>query len=207
MKLKIALLGACALISSGALAQEVQTPVEAAVEAVEAAVERVAESPKMAVLPTGTSVTLSMDNALATDKREKVKGEPKPPKGKDRITNVGDSFTMTVTQDVVMDGTVVIPKGTRGFGEVTMVSGRGGFGKSGKIEFKLTRLEMGGKSIAMEGTHLQKGKGRGGAAIAGTIIAGAIAGAFIKGDEADVAVLSEWTFTTAEEISFKTAGN
>ena len=41
---------------------------------------------------------------------------------------------MTVTQDVVSDGIVVIPRGTRAVGEITLRSGRGMFGKSGKMD-------------------------------------------------------------------------
>ena len=222
MKFKIILLGASAMMASGALAQDAEQPVETVTEVVAEAttagdaVDTVATVPEVApaddavelgILPAGTAITLSMDNALATDKRKRIKGEPKPPKGQRRITNMGDSFTMTVVEDVIKDNTIIIPKGARGVGEVTMVSGRGGFGKSGKIEFKLNNIEFDGQTIAMEGTHLQKGKGRGGAAIAGTIIAGVVAGAFIKGDNADVLLQSEWTFSTVEDVEFKVTGN
>ncbi len=222
MKLNIILLGASALMASGALAQETLAPTEkvaeAAAEAAETATDVSAEAAAAAAIPveeamstailqSGASVLFSMDKALATDKREKIKGQPKPPKGKRRITNMGDAFTMTVAEDVVRDSTVVIPKGTRGFGEVTMVTGRGGFGKSGKIEFKLNYLELDGKQVAMEGTHLQKGKGRGGAAIAGAVVAGAVVGFLIKGSEADVPLLSEWNFTTVDDIEYKVSGN
>ena len=90
-------------------------------------------------------------------------------------------------------------------GEVTMVTGRGGLGKSGKIEIKMNTLELGEKAYAMDGTHLQKGRGRGGAAIAGALIAGALVGILIKGDEADIPARAEVTFRTKDVIQFAAA--
>lgn len=162
----------------------------------------VAAVPLSVTLASGTPVRFRMDHALATDEREFAKGEKKPPKGQRRISNKGDTFTMTVIEDVKQGDYVVVPVGTVGTGEVTMVTGRGGFGKSGKIEIRMNTIDVGGRKYAMDGTHLQKGKGRGGAAVAGTILAGAIAGAFIKGDEADIPLHTELSFRTKEAIVY-----
>ena len=200
MKTKIMLLGACAFFSGAAWAQDSTAPaVQPAVEAVAAPM---AAEVTTAVLPAGTAVMFLMDNAMATDKREFKKGEIKPPKDKRRITNTGVTFSATVMEDVKVGNYVVIPKGAHGKGEVTMVTGRGGFGKSGKIEIKLNSLEVGDKAYAMDGTHLQKGRGRGGAAIAGALIAGAIVGFLIKGEEADIPARAELTFRTKDAIEF-----
>ena len=192
MNIKELLLGACALgvfaIANTATAQDA-APVATTARA-------------SGTLPAGTAVLFSMDRALATDKRDFAKGEVKPDKDHRRISNVGDLFTMTVVDDVKLGDAIVIPKGSIGNGEVTSVTGRGGFGKSGKIEIKINDVKVGDKTYAMEGTHLQKGKGRGGAAVAGTIIAGVIAGAFIKGDDADIPVTAQLTFRTKEAIQF-----
>lgn len=151
-------------------------------------------------LPAGSMVKFRMDKALATDKRGKVDGK-KLPKGQRRITNEGDIFTMSVLNDVMHDGVTVIPAGSTAHGEVTAIKGRGGFGKSGKIEITMKYVEVDGQQYAIEGTHFQKGKGRGGAAIAGTVIAGVVAGAFIKGDEADIPLATEFEFITGENIT------
>jgi hypothetical protein len=196
MKYGLLLMSAAALVSIQAAAQDAMAP---AATIAPAAADMAAN-----MLPAATSVLFSMDKALATDERDFKKGETKPDKNHRRVSNVGDIFTMSVVNDVKLGDTVVIPKGARGTGEITMVSGRGGFGKSGKIEIKLNSVDVGGKSYAMEGTQLQKGKGRGGAAVAGTIIAGVIAGAFIKGDDADIPVNAEFTFRTKEAISVDT---
>ena len=158
-------------------------------------------------LRAGASVTLSMDTALATDKRERARGQPKLPKNKRRITNAGDTLKMTVIDDVKTGTTIVIPKGARGTGVVTMVAGRGGFGKAGKIEFELNYIELDGKKIEMEGRHLQKGKSRNGEAIIGAILTIPPAGFLIKGDEADVPLLSEWTFSTKNHLTVDRHGS
>jgi hypothetical protein len=201
---KMLLLSASALFSSAVMAQD--STITAAVPAAETAVMQTAApmaAAEMAtvVLPAGTAVQFSMDHALATDKREFKKGEKKPAKDKRRISNPGDVFGMTVLNDVKVGDLVVIPKGARGTGEVLSVTGRGGFGKSGKIEVRMNSVAVGDKIYGLEGTHLQKGKGRGGAAVAGVLVLGVLAGVFIKGDEADIPATAELMFRTKEAIS------
>jgi hypothetical protein len=201
---KMLLLSASALFSTAVMAQDSSVP--AAIPAAEAAAVQTvapmaAAEMSTVILAAGTAVNFSMDRALATDKREFKKGEKKPAKDQRRMTNPGDVFSMTVLNDVKVGDHVVIPKGARGTGEVLSVIGRGGFGKSGKIEVRLNSVAVGDKVYAMEGTHLQKGKGRGGAAVAGVILLGALAGAFIKGDEADIPATAELMFRTKEAIT------
>ncbi len=201
---KMLLLSASALFSSAVMAQD--SAITAAVPAAEAAVMQAAvpmAAAEMAtvVLPAGTAVNFSMDKALATDKRDFKKGEKKPAKDKRRINNPGDLFGMTVLNDVKVGDHVVIPKGARGTGEVLTVTGRGGFGKSGKIEVRMNSVAVGDKVYSMDGTHLQKGKGRGGAAVAGVLVLGVLAGVFIKGDEADIPATAELMFRTKEAIT------
>jgi hypothetical protein len=197
MKYRMILLGACALIASAGSAQVTTAPAVAPVQAA----APVAAAPVSATLAAGAAVVLTMDKSLATDKLDRIKGEPKPAKGHNHVSNPGDIFTMTVAQDVKSGDVVVIPKGSRATGEVVSVTNRGGFGKSGKIDIKINSVEVGASRYALVGTHLQRGKGRGGAAVAGTIIAGVIAGAFIKGDEADIPLSTELTFHTKDAIT------
>jgi hypothetical protein len=201
---KMLLLSASMLACSPVMAQDstITTAVPVSETAVMKTVAPIA-AVEMAtvVLPAGTAVDFSMDRALATDKREFAKGEKKPAKDKRRISNPGDVFGMTVMNDVKVGDLVVIPKGARGSGEVLSVTGRGGFGKSGKIEVRMNSVAVGDKVYAMEGTHLQKGKGRGGAAVAGVLVLGVLAGVFIKGDEADIPATAELMFRTKEAIT------
>ncbi len=208
---------ACAMATTPAWAQETLSPVQVEETATDAETTTqelpdnvlaapVAEQPapvetRTATLPANTEIMFRMDKTLASDKRERVKGAPKPPKGKRRLTNAGDSFTMTVINDVTADGVVIIPQGSIGHGEVIYVTGKGSFGKSGKIEIKMNHVEVGDQQYPLTGTYLQKGKGRGGAAVAGTVIAGVLAGVFIKGSEADIPLGAEIAFRTAEDIT------
>ncbi len=154
---------------------------------------------KRITLPAATPIIFSMDKTLATDKREKIEGE-KRDKRKERFTNRGEIFYMSVVDDVSIDGAIIIPRGSRGVGEILSVTGRGGFGKSGKIEVKLNFVEVRGKRYEMEGAHLQKGKGQGNLAAAGVILAGPVAGIFIKGEEADIPAGTRLTFRTKDDI-------
>ena len=213
MKYKMMFVGVCAFAATMAPAQTVPTAPAATTPTAAPMADTMAKpaaapmadtmaKPAMvpAILPAGTSVMFVMNKAMASDERDKIKGEKKLPKDKRRITNKGEIFNMTVVQDVRAGEQIVIPKGSLGFGEVIEVSGRGGFGKSGKINIKMNYVEVGTNKYALDGNFLQKGKGRGGAAIAGTIIAGAIAGAFIKGDDADIPLGTELIFRTKGEI-------
>ena len=71
-------------------------------------------------LPANTEILLSMNEELTTKKNEE-----------------GDTFYMSVVHNVVHDGFIVIPKGARATGEITWRTGKGAFGKSGKLEFSL----------------------------------------------------------------------
>lgn len=152
------------------------------------------------VLPANSTIAFITETTLSSDKRDRVKGEPKPPKGKNHITNPGDVIFLSVASDVKVGDTIVVPRGARGMAEVLSVSNRGGFGKSGKIEVAMRSLEVNGTKYKMQGVFFQKGKSRGGAAVAGVIIAGVIAGVFIKGDEAYLAQGSDMSFQTLEAI-------
>lgn len=154
---------------------------------------------KRITLPAATPIIFSMDKTLATDKREKIEGE-KRDKRKERFTNRGEIFYMSVVDDVSIDGAIIIPRGSRGVGEILSVTGRGGFGKSGKIEVKLNFVEVRGKRYEIDGVHLQKGKGQGNLAAAGVILAGPVAGIFIKGEEADIPAGTRLTFRTKDDI-------
>lgn len=212
MKYKMMFIGVCAFAATIAPAQTVSTapaattpPVTATPVVTPPAAAPMADSmvktvAPPAILAAGTSIIFTMNKAMATDKRDKVKGEKKPAKDKQRITNKGETFNMTVLQDVRAGEQIVIPKGSLGYGEVVDVTGRGGFGKSGKINIKMNYVEVGTNKYELDGTYLQRGKGRGGAAIAGTLVAGVIAGVFIKGEEADIPFGAELTFRTKNEI-------
>ena len=113
---------------------------------------------------------------------------------------LGDEFSLAVAKDVVVDGHVVIPAGTRAVGQVTMRTGTGSFGKSGKMEMAFRYLDLGGKRIPIEGRHRQEGRGNG-AAVAGAVLAaGVVGGLLVKGKSAQVDSGREFTVRTVEAL-------
>jgi len=117
---------------------------------------KVEKSPKN-VLPKNTEVLLSMNETLTTKKKK---------------TQEGDTFHMTVVHDVMLKDYVVIPKGSRATGEVTWLTGKGAFGKSGKMEIELRYVEVNGQPIKLMGTFRQEGEGNTVATIGGVVLAG-----------------------------------
>ena len=63
----------------------------------------------------------------------------------------GDLFDLEVTQDVIRDGQVLVPKGTRGVGELTRVQASAGLGTSGGIEGQLLYIILGNDTVRLEG--------------------------------------------------------
>jgi hypothetical protein len=106
---------ACAVVvsSSAAFAQEAD---KSALPVIVAA-PRAAQDGQQAVLPANTELVVSMNDDLTT------KGG--------RIEE-GHTFRLTVVNDVMVGDYVVIPKGTPATGQVTWLTGKGAFGKSGR---------------------------------------------------------------------------
>lgn len=121
-------------------------------------------------LPANTEITLSMNEDLTT---------------KGGRIDVGTQFDMTVTQDVRFQDLVVIPKGSRGVGEVTWLTGKGAFGKSGKMEIELRYIDVNGNRVPIVGKFRQEGEGNTVATI-GAVVAVGVFGAFVTGKSAKV---------------------
>lgn len=151
---KVIVSASAALCSFGAFAQEAGT-----LQAVP-----VSEAPAY-FLPANTEVLMSMNQEVTT---------------KGKKWNEGDTFNMSVVHDVVLDGLVVIPRGTRGIGRITWLTDKGMFGKSGKMDVELEYIEVGGRRIDVNGTYRQEGEGNTVATVGGVLLAGPFA-AFITG--------------------------
>ncbi|TPE60074.1 hypothetical protein FJQ54_11705 [Sandaracinobacter neustonicus] len=100
-----------------------------------------------------------------------------------KSVKMGDRFNMTVVNDVVSSGVVVIPAGTRGVGEVTYHTNKGAFGKSGKMEIELKYLELGDKHVPITGKYRQEGEGNTTATVAAVVLVGVFS-AFVTGKSA-----------------------
>src|SRR4249919_214810 len=165
---------ACALVSTAAaqatapaspMAAPSAPPAVAPVQAIAPA----ASLPSQMTLPANTEVLLSMNEELST-KGGKIE--------------VGTKFRLSVVQDVRLNGYIVIPRGTPAMGEVTYKTGKGMFGKSGKMEIDLRHLDLNGQIIPITGHYRQEGSGNTVATIATVVLVAPIAGMLVTGRSA-----------------------
>jgi hypothetical protein len=171
-----------ALLSSSVLAQEVTAPASSA------PAPAVAPASSELTLPAGTEILLSTSSEInSTD------------------NHAGDTFPLTVVSDVRVGDQVVIPHGTRAVGEIIWRTGRGAFGKSGKMNIALRYVDLGGQRIPVTGTFRQEGNGATLATVAGIIAVGIFAG-FITGHRATIPAGRELLSRTAAPVPFAMPG-
>lgn len=99
-------------------------------------------APAVRTVQIGTEVSLTLLDDLST------KTSPK-----------GTPFDLEVAEDVVKDGQVLIPAGTRAVGEVTRSDPKGAFGKAGKLEAAIMYMVLDGKPVRMSGRLSAAGEG------------------------------------------------
>lgn len=138
-----------------------------------------------ALLPKNTSISLTTNQEITT-------------KGKQ--WSEGDTFALSVAQNVMLGNYVVIPKGAKGVGRITWLTSKGAFGKSGKMEIALEYIEVGNTRIPIEGTFRQEGEGNTVATVGGVLAAGIFAG-FITGKSARIPQGRELTAHTKEDLA------
>lgn len=117
----------------------------------------------------------------------------------------GDAIKLTVLNDVSIGNAVVIPRGTPATGEVTWRTGKGAFGKSGKLEFSLRDILLNGTRIPVTGNYRQEGEGNTVATGVGVIAIGVFAG-FITGKRARLPVGRELMAQLAQTVPFTADG-
>ena len=179
---------AIALVSSQLSAQTVP-PVVVPETAPPTPVEPVAPAvPQDVVLNSGIPITLAVAEEVNSSTHR-----------------AGDTFRLTVSSDVTVDKMVVIPKGTPALGEITWRTGKGAFGKSGKIEFSLRHIDLKGKSIPVTGNYRQDGEGNTVATGVGIIAVGVFAG-FITGKRARLPIGRELMAQLAQPVQFTADG-
>ena len=114
----------------------------------------------------------------------------------------GHTVPMHTVFDVMHNGVVVIPKGTRGMGTVTWRTGKGAFGKSAKMEITFNELTLpNGHRLPLAGMHRQEGEGNTGAAV-GAAIAVGVFGAFVTGKSAIIPVGQHLMARTNEPLAY-----
>ncbi|WP_294336699.1 hypothetical protein [uncultured Sphingomonas sp.] len=121
-------------------------------------------------LPANTEVVLSMNQDLTT-KGAKI--------------DVGTKFDLSVAYDVMIGDYVVIPKGTPAVGEVVWKTGKGAFGKSGKMEVEMRSINLNGRRIPVSGKYRQEGEGNTVATVASVALIWPVA-PFVTGKSARI---------------------
>lgn len=170
-----------------AVALVISAPAFALQEAAPASIvaTAVAVPANQTTLPTNTELLLSMNEELTT---------------KGKALEVGHKFGMSVVHDVRIGDYVVIPKGTPAFGEVTWLTSKGAFGKSGKMEIELRYVELNGRRIPITGKYRQEGEGNTVATVGTVIVAGVFA-AFVTGKSARIPQGRELKAFTTEALA------
>ena len=116
----------------------------------------------------------------------------------------GDKFDMSVSRDVMLGNYVVIPRGTRAVGQISYRTGKGSFGKSGKMEFEVVDVDLGGRMIPVKGHYRIEGNGNTGATV-GAVVAVGVFAAFVTGHSASIAQGVEYKAYTTDALPIVTA--
>jgi len=129
-------------------------------------------------VPLGTRVLLRLEETVSPETK-----------------NVGDSVSLSVVSDVVVEGKVVIASGALATGEVTVSRKSGVLGRPAEIGFQVTSVTaVDGKSVPLRATRKAEGKSKVTEAVVITIIC-CVLGLLMKGG---VASLEQGTRIQAE---------
>ena len=120
------------------------------------------------VLRAGTEVPLRLEENLDSN---------------DKTVREGNRFRLSVANDVMLGGLVVIPAGSPATGEITDLRRKGMWGKSGRITARVLNVRVGDRLIRLTGTFDDKGV-TGTAGVVGAVVFVPIAGFFLTGTSA-----------------------
>lgn len=126
-----------------------------------------------------------------------------------RTTLLGDRFELEVTDDVAVNGMVMIPRGSVATGEVTRVRKKGGWGRSGILETRLVSVRVGDRQIRLQGAAGDRGRA-GTAAVVGAVllsplIVAPFVGFFVTGTSAVVPAQTVTVGYTDEDVPLEFA--
>jgi hypothetical protein len=202
MKKLLAGVASVALVTTSLSAQLVEAPTqvngvpvttEALVEAPAAQADLVAPplppKPAVLMLDKGAPITLAVAEEVNSSTHK-----------------AGDKFQLTVLNDVRVGDAIVIPRGTPATAEITWRTGKGAFGKSGKLEFALVSIDHKDGRIPVTGTFRQEGEGNTVATGVGILAVGIFAG-FITGKRARLPVGRELLSQVAQPVEFTSDGH
>jgi hypothetical protein len=103
----------------------------------------------------------------------------------------GDRFGLTLEADLIIDQHVLVPKGTKGEGEVVHAAGVGFGGRAGELILAARFLQLGDARLPLQSFRISRAGANNSAEAIGVMAAagavGAIAALFITGTSAEVA--------------------
>jgi hypothetical protein len=134
-------------------------------------------------LPSNTEVNVTLNSELNSKR-----------------TKEGGAFTLSVSHDVMLGDYVVIPRGTRANGHVTFRTGKGVFGKSAKMDFEVTDINLNGRVVPVSGKFHQEGEGNTGATVGTVVAVGVVGGLFVTGHSAVVEQGREFRVFTRDAL-------
>jgi hypothetical protein len=123
-----------------------------------------------------------------------------------RTSKVGDHFGISTVADVMQQGQVVIPRGTHGQAVVTYRSGKGAWGRTGKMDVAFEWLDFNGQHVPLAGTHHLEGQGNTGAMVAAVITVGLAGAALVTGHSASLEHGQLLSARTVEVVAFSVPG-
>jgi len=127
-----------------------------------------------------------------------------------RTSRSGDVFTFQVSDDIYVDGSLIIPKGAQGMGKITKVEEAKNFGRDAKLQLSFDTVNaidgstintILGEKAKLENKSLATAAG---ASVAGMVLLGPIGivgGAFVHGKDVNIPVGTETYLQTKEQIS------
>ncbi len=118
-----------------------------------------------------------------------------------RKLRVGNTFEMRVSRDVMIGDTIAIPHGTPATAKITWRTGRGVVGKSAKMEFAITSMDLNGIQVPLSGPHRLEGEGNTMWAIIAWFGAGLIGALLVKGHSAIASEESEFRAYSVTQAS------
>jgi len=95
---------------------------------------------------------------------------------------------------------IVIPRGSRAIGTIVWRTGKGAFGKSGKMEVTFDYIEVGDTRIPIQGRHREEGEGNSSATVATFVLLSMLGSGFITGHSAEIPAGHQFTAWTKEDM-------
>ncbi len=124
-------------------------------------------------VPALSLVTLRVDNAISS-----------------KTAKRGDRFAVTMLNEISVDGVIVVPRGSRGEGEVVHSAGTGFGGRAGELLVAARFLTVGSEKLPLQSFRIGKaGVNNTDAAVIlalGAGVIGAVASMFVTGTSAEI---------------------